>query len=292
MTSDPNTETSSEVPSRTGVETPSATPAQPPAETTIETTPESMPDLARPRPALDVAALQGVLQQLAEAIKAERSHAERLFRQSEALASLLAWLQPSMPFPPTRGWAASPDFLMLETEAIIEVAGRTGGESIHVVEASSGVTTLVAAYALKRLGIAPGVGRVTSLEHDLKYVSANRELLARHGLADYATVVHAPLEMQELDGMSFKWYAAAALESIDAVDVLVVDGPPGRLGPIARFPALPRLADRLSSGAIVLADDADRPGEAEMVRRWASAFPEATCEMIDAEKGAARLRFP
>ena len=92
--------------------------------------------------------------------------------------------------------------------------------------------------------------------------------------------------------MPFQWYDPATIERLAPISILVVDGPPGRLGPIARFPALPRFAARLRPGAIVLADDAARPGETEMVRRWAAAHPSATVESIATEKGAARLRFP
>ena len=245
-----------------------------------------------PSPGLDVAALQDVLQQLANAIKNERINSERLFLQSEALASLLAFIRPAAPFPPTRGWAASPDFLMLETETIIEVARRDGLEGLRVAEASSGVSTLTAAYTLKRLGADPASAGVTSFEHDAEYATKTRRLLELHDLVDFATVIHAPLVDQELEGEVFPWYDPRSIAELEPISVLVVDGPPGRLGPIARFPALPRFLDRLRPGAIVIADDTARQGETEMLRRWSAAHPEATCEVIDTEKGAGRLRFP
>ena len=259
---------------------PSPTPSSPPAPP------------GESAPGLDVAALQSVLQQLAQAVQNERRHSERLFLQSEALTSLLAYLQPVAPFPPTRGWAASPDFLMLEVDAILEVARRDGLEGLHVVEASSGVSTITAAYTLKRLGADPASAKVTSFEHDASYAQKTRELIERHDLVDFATVVHAPLVDHQIDGDGFQWYDPAAIADLDPISVLVVDGPPGRLGPIARYPALAKFIHRMRAGAIVLADDADRPGETAMIRRWQADYPEATCESIDTEKGAARLRFP
>lgn len=256
-------------------------------------TPVQTPSTHPPaQPQIDVAALQGVLQQLANAVKAERAHAEMLFQQSEALTSLLAWLRPDAPFPTTRGWAASPDFLMLEVEAIREVAHRDGLDHLHVVEASSGVSTLTAAYTLKRLGADPTTARVTSYEHDGEYAAKTRAMIEDHGLADFATVVHAPLVGHEIDGMRFQWYDASSMHDLAPISVLVVDGPPGRLGPIARFPAVPVLVSKFKPGAIVLADDAARPGETEMVRRWSQTHPDATCESIATEKGAARMRWP
>lgn len=266
---------------------------------TTETTPTPAPIPAPSGPTsppaaagFDVAALQAALQQIVQGIREERAHAEMLFKQSEALTSLLAWLRPDAPFPATRGWAASPDFLQLEVEAIREVARRDGLDGLHVVEASSGVSTLTAAYTLKRLGADPTTCGVTSYEHDATYARQTQEMIEDHDLADFASVVHAPLVAQEIEGMPFQWYDPATIEQLAPISILVVDGPPGRLGPIARFPALPRFATRLRPGAIVLADDAARPGETEMVRRWAAAHPTATVESIATEKGAARLRFP
>ena len=260
-------------------------PASPPAS-------PATPPAGESAPGLDVAALQSVLQQLAQAVQNERRHSERLFLQAEALTSLLAYLQPVAPFPPTRGWAASPDFLMLEVDAILEFARRDGLEGLHVVEASSGVSTITAAYTLKRLGADPASAKVTSFEHDAGYAQKTRELIERHDLVDFATVVHAPLVDHQIDGDVFQWYDPAAIAGLDPISVLVVDGPPGRLGPVARYPALSKFIHRMRAGVIVLADDADRPGEAEMIRRWQADHPEATCEIIDTEKGAARFRFP
>jgi hypothetical protein len=61
----------------------------------------------------------------------------------------------------------------------------------------------------------------------------------------------------------------AALGS-DPIDLLLVDGPPAYAAghALARYPALPVLGDRLASGATVVLDDAERPGEQEVLRRW------------------------
>ncbi len=266
--------------------TTSTTPVPPAAPQTIPTAPPLQ------QPTLDVAALQNVLQQLANAIQVERAHAEMLFTQSETLTALLAWLRPDAPFPATRGWAASPDFLMLEAQAIREIAQHDGLEHLHIVEASSGVSTLTAAYTLKRLGADPATAQVTSYEHDGEYAAKTQAMIDEHGLAEFATVVHAPLVRHEIDGMAFQWYDPATIADLAPISVLVVDGPPGRLGPIARFPAVPVFASKFKPGAIVLADDAGRPGETEMVKRWSAAWPDASCESIATEKGAARMRWP
>jgi hypothetical protein len=82
----------------------------------------------------------------------------------------------------------------------------------------------------------------------------------------------------------FPWYSLATLPDLE-IDLLVVDGPPGALRPLARYPAGPRLLPRLASGALVFVDDAIRVDETEMVRRWMSEFPGLRQEIHEAEKG-------
>ena len=93
-----------------------------------------------------------------------------------------------------------------------------------------------------------------------------------------------PLEPVELSNESFLWYSLASLPVLE-IDLLVVDGPPGTLHPLARYPAGPKLLPRLASGALVFVDDAIRADETEMVRRWMMEFPELDQETHQAEKG-------
>ena len=226
--------------------------------------------------------LVDVLQQLAQALERQSQQQEMLWKQGEALNALLAFLRPNALFPPTRGWAASPDFLKLLAESIMS----TRPES--VVEASSGVTTLTSAYCLKRIG----GGRVTALEHDEAYAAKTQAMICEHGLQDFATVVHAPLSRQSVNGEDFAWYDPAAVSAIERVDLLVVDGPPARTGPLARFPALPMFAGGLQENATILVDDGGRPPEQEMVRRWVAMYPGIQSEYIELEKGAFQLTWP
>ncbi len=56
----------------------------------------------------------------------------------------------------------------------------------------------------------------------------------------------------------------------DLIDLLLVDGPPAYVAGmgLARYPALPVMLDRLAPGATLVLDDAERPGEQEVLRRW------------------------
>jgi hypothetical protein len=81
---------------------------------------------------------------------------ENSFRQIEALIGIYEETQINRALPPTRGWAASPDFLRNLCISVAEEKPKT------IVECSSGISTLIAAACLKR----QGSGHVYSLEHD------------------------------------------------------------------------------------------------------------------------------
>lgn len=200
-----------------------------------------------------------------------------LFRQLQALHALERRLGLPEPLPLMRGWAGSPDFLLcLANELLATLPGT-------VMECSSGVSTVVAARCMQL----NGHGHVYSLEHEADYAERTRELLRRHGLEAWATVIDAPLVRQD----STLWYSLDGLPgSLTAIDVLVVDGPPYFVDTLARYPALPRLLPRMASDAVVFLDDANREAEREIVARWTREFPGLTVQTEDCEKGLAVIR--
>ncbi len=204
-----------------------------------------------------------------------------IFGQMEAIMGLNAVLQPKYPFPGTRGWVASPDLLR---EVVIHVLHSPVALA---VEASSGTSTLMIAYAMER----KGSGHVIAMEHDALYAGRTRDLLQLHGLAHRATVVHAPLVPQRAGGGDHLWYDLSKVSMDAPIDLLVVDGPPEEVGPLARYPAVPLLRDRFAPGARVILDDGDRPDERAIAERWKNEYGATSCEHMPLEKGAWSLRF-
>jgi predicted O-methyltransferase YrrM len=198
------------------------------------------------------------------------------YRQVEALLSVFFTIRPIRPLPETRLWAASPDLLKRIIDIVLREKPRV------VLEASSGVSTVVIGYCLRQLG----AGRVVSLEHDEKYATATRRLVEAHGLDDVATVLHSPLTPTEIDGRSWLWYDTRQLGGVDAVDVFVIDGPPADTQELARYPALPIIYPRLREGGVVLMDDGQRRDEKVIVARWQQEFPGLDAEYLELEKGA------
>jgi predicted O-methyltransferase YrrM len=206
---------------------------------------------------------------------------KQTFRQLEALQNLSAVLPANDVLPATRGWAASPDLLMVLVDLVI-----TERPSL-VVECGSGASTLWLALAMRRFGID---GRIIALDHDPVFGGKTRDLLARHDVGDLAEVRDAPLESFSLDGETYSWYARQAWEDLTGIDLLFVDGPPATTGHQARYPALPLLSGSLSPVATAVLDDLVVPDMQKVLRLWLDAYPDFGSEILPLEKQAAVLR--
>ena len=203
------------------------------------------------------------------------------FRQLEALQNLNTLLPANDVLPATRGWAASPDLLVVLVDLVISERPSL------VLECGSGASTLWLALAMRRFGIG---GRIVALDHDPVFGGKTRDLLARHDVRDLAEVRDAPLESFGLDGETYSWYARRAWEDLTGIDLLFVDGPPATTGHQARYPALPLLSGSLSPAATVVLDDLVVPDMQKVLRLWLDAYPDFGSEILPLEKQAAVLR--
>jgi predicted O-methyltransferase YrrM len=225
-----------------------------------------------------VAQFEGV-RRTSEQLSEMRASAFDDYRQIESLVSLIATLEPGRPLPPMRDHSASPDFLR---HAVSLMLSR---KPVNVIELGSGASTVVIAYCLKRLGS----GKVVSIDHDPVFAALTAGWIEEHGLEDFATVLHLPLVSTRIEGSEYLWYSIADLGLDAPIDFLVIDGPPYHVHPLARYPALPLMVDRLSPDAFVLLDDANRPEEIRIAKLWQAEFPELSMTKLEAEKGALLL---
>jgi hypothetical protein len=216
---------------------------------------------------------------VAENSRASRREVEQIFPQIQAYLDLTRLLDLRQPLPALRGWAASPDFLL----EIANHARRSRPETI--LECSSGASTVV----LARCCAISGRGHVYSLEHDTRYAERTRAALKAHNLERWASVIDAPLEAAaEVNGPP--WYSLQGLPAaLPPADMVVIDGPPGIEGGLARYPALPRLHSRLAETVTIFLDDADRSDERAVLQAWKAEYPDFTVELRQLEKGCAIL---
>jgi predicted O-methyltransferase YrrM len=212
---------------------------------------------------------------------AGRAEARRLYGKVEDLLGLYHDIAPDRALPHMQGWAAGVDLARYLYRQVSE-QGRE-----NVIECGSGTSTVLFAYAMR----ARGAGRVVALEHEPEFAEATRRMLRERDLDAWAEVVDAPLVAVPLGDATWHWYDPSTLPD-GPFDLLVVDGPPGKTGPQARYPALPLLRDRLSPGAMVVLDDALRPEELATAERWSAEFAEFTEERVGHERGTIVLRSP
>ena len=110
---------------------------------------------------------------------------------------------------------------------------------------------------------------MVSIEHDHDYLVRTAQLLEQADLSAWVQLVEAPLVEQRFGTLELQWdHLGALLGALpEKVGLLFVDGPPGRIQPLSRNPALPVLP-HLAPDAVVVVDDGSRDDEIRMVELW------------------------
>ena len=199
-------------------------------------------------------------------IKTELAH---VYHQFEAVEQLLPLLKLSAPLPPSRGWAASPDFLLTLAHVTRKVKPRL------TVELGSGISTLVLAQS--------GAKKIVSLDHSVEFGTQTKEMLSSHGVRGVDIRIH---ELETYPG-GYKWYAKSTYKGLSKIDLLVIDGPPSSTNPDARYPAFEHLISLLSPKATVVLDDVYRDEERKLADAITQALPNHVLTILSHEKGTA-----
>lgn len=173
---------------------------------------------------------------------------------------------PQDALPNLGSWKADTGLLALLVDHIEADRPRT------VVEFGSGASSLIIAQALKL----HGGRRLHSYDQHADFVAATADWLATHGLA--ADMHHAPLGAPA-PGWPGLWYQPPSLPH--QIDLLVIDGPPWTIHPLTRGSAEILFA-RIAPGGAVILDDAARPGERLVARRWRRRWPEFDFRLVHA----------
>ncbi len=164
---------------------------------------------------------------------------------------------PSDALPNLGSWKADTGFLKLIVDHIETQRPPS------VVELGAGASSLVIGRALQKYG----QGRLLSLDQHEDFIHATSEWLREHSI--HADLRHAPLSPRADDWPGI-WYETGPLP--DRIDLLVIDGPPWTIHPLVRG-AAEALFDRIPVGGVILLDDAARPGERMVARRWRKRWP-------------------
>ncbi|HEY3028430.1 MAG TPA: glycosyltransferase family A protein [Pyrinomonadaceae bacterium] len=152
------------------------------------------------------------------------------------------------------GYAARTDFLQEVAKKAVTTVGP-------ILECGSGLTTILFGLLAGRRGV-----KTYSLEHISEWRTRVNQTLQRFQLPK--TLVYL-CPLREYDG--FDWYDPPLATLPKEFDLVICDGPPGETRG-GRYGLLPVLGERLPPGAVILLDDTERAGEAEVLHRWAAQF--------------------
>ncbi len=178
-------------------------------------------------------------------------------RRADKAALLHRLDLPDDALPHLGSWKADTRFLTHIVDAIEDRRPAT------VVELGCGASSLVIARALQKFG----GGRLISYDQHQEFVLSTGDWLAGQGVA--GDIRHAPLGPPPGDWPGL-WYQLSDLPT--DIGLLVIDGPPWALHPLVRG-AAESLFPRLADGAMILLDDAARPGERIVAQRWRKRWP-------------------
>jgi hypothetical protein len=186
------------------------------------------------------------------------SSIENRYVQVECLHRVYSLVPGLGPLPPTRGWAASPDFLLKIAETIFEVKPN------FVLELGSGVTTFVVNACCNSFGHCTGL----SIDHDHEYLSQTEEQFRSTKINNLIELKHCPLKDVEIELVNWLWYDLPLASFTTEIEVLIVDGPPRRIQKNSRYPAIMQLHTRFANKTKILLDDYNRADEQEVVSVW------------------------
>ena len=153
------------------------------------------------------------------------------------------------------GW--DNDGFVADLDYADELARRGTTTTGPILECGSGMTTIILGLLAGRRGV-----EIWSLENSEEWYRKITGTLASHGI-EGVRISLAPLR----DYGGFSWYDHAKLALPGEFSLVVCDGPPGTTQG-GRYGLVPLLGNRLSSGSVILLDDAERPGEVESIDRW------------------------
>ncbi len=149
------------------------------------------------------------------------------------------------------GFAISVEIL----EEVVKRAEKTKGP---ILECGSGLTTILLGMIARKRGI-----EVWSLEHNPTWAHYVEKILQQCKIQG-VEICQAPL----YDYGEFTWYQPPWERMPSGFQLIVCDGPPGSI-PGGRYGLVPLSKEKFDKNAIIILDDAQRPMEAEIARRWA-----------------------
>jgi predicted O-methyltransferase YrrM len=206
---------------------------------------------------------------------------ERQTRDVEAIIGVYSFIdRPAIPLTLMQDYGVGPEFAH---QLILEILKQNPKA---ILDIGSGLSSILSGLVLKKTG----QGHVYSLEHSDIYADKTRQNIGLHGLEDWVTLIRAPLKTYDLKGKQWLWYDLEKLPKEVAYDLVIVDGPPGTIQNMARYPAFPLIFDRFNAGAVLMVDDADRPEDQQIISQWKAEYKDLEVTAMKTRKGLVILK--
>jgi len=200
-------------------------------------------------------------------------HIANSTQQLESYLAIQHYMATGKRLPAFHGWPVSPDFGYLLIELIEE------HQYDLVVEFGSGTSTVLIAQTLANVQQRIGKpSQQVTFEHLENYHAQTQDLLNAAGLSRGVRLVHSPLVPYNApNGKTYSYYScqetlaqiANSRNSKDIKILVVVDGPPAKTGPLARYPALHAIWPLFDGASFdLLLDDYNRQDEKDIVHCW------------------------
>lgn len=216
--------------------------------------------------------MEDLCQRIEETIKREAANTAQ---QLEAFFGIQHYLAHGTLLPSFHGWPISPDIGLY----LIQLIEANGYDLI--VEFGSGSSTFLIAKTLEHRARRESREQPplhVAFEHSEKYFQQTRAQLQAEKLDQRVQLELTPLApYQAPNGKTYAYYQCQDILShirdtrlFPGMKVLImVDGPPGKLGKHARYPALPIACAYLADTHLdILLDDYSREDEKEIVALW------------------------
>lgn len=149
-----------------------------------------------------------------------------------------------------------------------------------ILECGSGLSTILLGVVAQRNGV-----RVCTLEHSELWADKVRFYLARYRIHSVSVFCNP---LRAYDG--FEWYDPPLQSLPSRFALAICDGPPTSTTQGGRYGLMPLMSSRLK-GSTILLDDAQRPEEQEIARRWSAEYG-ASYLMEGVQKSYFRMSIP
>ena len=211
---------------------------------------------------------------------ATKSDLDNLYLQLSSFLEVREIVGPRLPLGPLRGWALSPDALIIVLQDILM------RPDARVVEFGAGESTIAIAATMRNMGS----GSLVSIEQDRTFATRVTERLRQCGLLDRVDMRVVPLRKYD-SCMGFSNVLSYNLRDLAFdFDIALVDGPStDKCGVFTRAVPLNWCLEQLSEHSVIYLDDAARPGEIAIIDAIKKIRPNLGSEWLETEKGLCRL---